>query len=162
MHAHARRVYRILWLALLIASLSSLLFFPLDVLYVSVESGPVLSAERISRGDYVTLSHVSSMYNEPVEEVLSFNGRELELVDVKTTSYGVKEYFRITEGIEKRSFQSVTFMNSSSGQFQLTIKGKAVEGLTLFTDQPVTFGITRQPLAYYLSWRLFGVFPAPN
>jgi len=51
-------------------------------------------------------------------------------------------------------------MNSASGQFQVTIKGKAVEDLSRFADQPITFGITRCPLAYYLSRRLFHIFPS--
>ncbi|MEO0249489.1 MAG: hypothetical protein ABIN58_08105 [candidate division WOR-3 bacterium] len=160
MTIRARRVHRRLSLIILAAALCSLFFFPADVLYVSARPGPVLLVERISRGDYVTLSHMNSLYNELVEEVLTFDGRALELAEVKTASYGVKEYYRITEGIERRSFTSVTFMNSASGQFQLTIKGKAVEALARFMDQPVAFGITRCPLAYYLSWRLFRIFPA--
>ena len=159
MAGRAQRAYRILCLTLLLVALCSLLFFPVDVLIVGAQSAPLLSVDRISKGDSVTLTHVNSMYNEPVEEVLTFDGSDFMLADVKTASYGVKEYYRITEGIEKRAFRRVTFINSASGQFQLTIKGKTVEGLARFVDQSITFGITRQPLAYYLSWRLFGIFP---
>jgi hypothetical protein len=155
----AQRTYRLLGLALLLAALCSLLFFPVDVIFVGAQSAPLLSVDRISKGDSVTLAHVNSIYNERVEELLSFDGSDLMLADVKTASYGVKEYYRITEGIEKRTFRRVTFMNSASGQFQLLIKGRDVEGLSRFADQRITFGITHQPLAYYLSWRLFGIFP---
>jgi hypothetical protein len=158
----ARRAYRVLGLILLLAALCSLLFFPVDVILVSAQPGPLLSVERISKGEGVTLSHVNSMYNEPVEEVLTFDSGALVLADVKTASYGVKEYYRITEGIEKRAFKRVTFVNSASGQFQLTIKGRAVEGLARFIDQPITFGVARPPLAQYLSWRLLGVYPGPR
>lgn len=159
MAVRARRARRLLGLILLLVALCYLLFFPVDVFLVSAQSGPIISVERISKGDSVTLTHVNSMYNEPVEEVLTFSGTDLVLADVKTASYGVREYYRITEGIEKRTLRRVTFMNSASGQFQLLIKGKAAEGLARFTDQPITFAITRQPLAYYLSWRLSGIFP---
>lgn len=159
MAGRARTHYRVLFVALLAAALCSLLFFPVDVIFVTGHPGPILSVERISKGDGVILAHVNSMYNEAVEEVLTFDGREMMLTDVRTPSYAVKEYYRITDGLARRSWRSVTFMNSASGQFQLTVKEKAVEGLARFVDQPITFGITRQPLAYYLSWRLFGIFP---
>jgi len=155
----AQRVYRVLGLMLLLAAPCSLLLLPVDVVLVGAQSGPILFVEHISKGDNVVLSHTNSMYKERVEEALAFDGSDLTLADVKTDSYGVKEYYRITDGLPRRSWRNVTFMNSASGQFQLTIKGKAVEGLSRFIDQPITFGITRQPLAYYLSWRLFDIFP---
>ena len=162
MRTRAQRAYRVLGLMLLLAALCSLLLFPVDLVLVGAQPGPILFVEHMSKGDSVVLSHTNSMYNERVEEALAFDGNELVLADVKTDSYGVKEYYRITDGLPRRSWRNVTFMNSTSGHFQLTIKGKAVEGLSRFTDQTITFAITRQPLAYYFSWRLFGVFPAPD
>jgi len=96
----AQRVYRVLGLMLLLAALCSLLLLPVDVVLVGAQSGPILFVEHISKGDNVVLSHTNSMYMERVEEALAFDGSDLTLADVKTDSYGVKEYYRITDGYQ--------------------------------------------------------------
>ncbi|OPY73547.1 MAG: hypothetical protein A4E64_02540 [Syntrophorhabdus sp. PtaU1.Bin058] len=99
-------------------------FIPIKVIKVATTDGVVRFARMVHDGDTIVLSHINSIYDAKVEEVLRVEGLSLRLADVKTDSYGVKEYYGITEGIKLQSWREIRLYNSGARHFTLTVNGK--------------------------------------
>lgn len=97
---------------------------PVKVINVATTDGVVRFVRMVHDGDTIVLSHINSIYDAKVEEVLRVEGLSLHLAEVKTDSYGVKEYYGITEGIKPQSWREIRFYNSGARRFSLTVNGK--------------------------------------
>jgi len=111
----------IIILLLLIASGG---FIPVKVIKVTTTDGVVRFVRMVHDGDIIVLSHINSIYDAKVEEVLRVEGLSLRLAEVKTDSYGVKEYYGITERIQPRSWGEIRLYNSGARHFTFTVNGK--------------------------------------
>jgi hypothetical protein len=119
------------------------LFYFSPCIELSTERDGVLCVYPVGEGDAVVLSHVNSIYDAPVEEILRVKGGSFELEDVRTPSYGVKEYYGIAEGITRRRWTEFTFHNSSGRSFSLKIGGRPVREVETHRDQPITVRLGR-------------------
>jgi hypothetical protein len=127
------------------------LLFPMTLIVVTPVGLRPLLVQRMAQDDTVTLAHINSIYREPVEEVLKLKGDTLLLDEVRTSSYGVKEYYRITEGIRKIGYKQFRF-NNAHNAFTLAVKGRRVEAVASHPDVAISVQIARRPLVRYLWW----------
>ncbi len=97
--------------------------------------------EQVKDKDEIVISHINSIYDARVEEVLMVEGETLLLKGIDTPSYGVKEYYGITSGFTPRRFSSITFRNTKDRGFFIKINGKKIEKIKDLVNMPVTFEI---------------------
>jgi hypothetical protein len=119
------------------------LFYSSGCIELSTQENGVIAVYPVSEGDTLILSHVNSIYDAPVEEVLRVKDGSLELEDVRTLSYGVKEYYGIAEGITRRRWKEFIFHNSSGRGFSLKIGGRPVREVETHRDQAITVQLGR-------------------
>ncbi len=101
-------------------------------LIITGQQGDILYVQTVRDGDVIKISHINSIYDAKVEEVLSVEGNEFMLKDVNTRSYGVLEYYGITEGLTPRRFSAIIFRNTKDREFSLYINDKKI-GKILYT-----------------------------
>ncbi|MDD5205630.1 MAG: hypothetical protein PHS17_09420 [Desulfobacterales bacterium] len=143
------------WIAVIAGVILAGELYSLQSLEVSTEKNGVIAVHLVQEGETLTLFHVNSIYDAPVEEILRVKNGSLELEEVRTPSYGVKEYYGIAEGITKRKWKEFTFRNSSDRGFSLKIGGRTVPEVETHRDQPVSLRQVRfYPLRrLFTSWR---------
>lgn len=133
----------------LIFAISALMLIPLNVFIVEV-LGKTIFFEKISNNTIVSISHINSIYNAKVEEVFKINGKYFELIDVVTDSYGVKEYYGITEGVAKRRLKKVVFFNGQDRNFVLRVNNNEIKEINKFKEKEITLQIEEMPLFKFL------------
>lgn len=133
----------------LIFAISALMLIPLNVFIVEV-LGKTIFFEKISNNTIVSISHINSIYNAKVEEVFKINGKYFELIDVVTDSYGVKEYYGITEGVAKRRLKKVVFFNGQDRNFVVRLNNKEIKKINKFKEKEITLQIEEMPLFKFL------------
>ena len=106
----------------------------------------------VKDGDLIFLSHINSIYNMKVDEVLRINKSLLELEDVRTKSYGIREYYMITDGFIKRSWNKIRFYNYDKAEFSLNIKDKRVDELEKFRNSYISIEVRETSLLRYFTW----------
>ncbi len=107
-------------------------------LVIAGQKGDMLFIRKVRDGDVIKISHINSIYDAGVEEVLSVEGNELVLRDIKTGSYGVKEYYGITEGLTPRRFTVITFRNTKDREFCLYINDKKIDKISYAINTSLT------------------------
>lgn len=112
-----------------IALIGALLFVPSASLVIYDSGGRQLERASITDGSQVIISHINSIYDARVEEFLELKGGALELVDVKTSSYGVHEYYRTTEGITKNRWTEIILINSSDRNFTIAVDNRRLSSI---------------------------------
>lgn len=127
----------------------ALVAVPVPSIVVTAPEGKRLHVARVGSGDTVRVAHTNSIYDEKVEEVLEVRGERLVVTEVKTPSYGVREYYRITDAPPILSLRSFRFYNTITGRFELWIKGKSVD-LNRCREKLVSVEIYRITLFRYL------------
>jgi len=115
------------------------------------ENGNIIFIDSIKDKDEVVLSHINSIYNAWVEEFMYVEKDELLLKKIKTSSYGVKEYYNITDGFTPRRFSTIVFRNTKEGGFSIKINGRAVEKLKKTVNTSLTIELVKMP-AYLFYW----------
>jgi len=121
-------------------------------LVIKKEDGGIIYIKDIKDGDRIKISHINSIYDAKVEEVLYMEGDSLILKDIKTASYGVKEYYGITEGIVPRSFTAITFRNTKERDFSIEGNSEKVQNIQQARDTALTIEIVLMPVyRYYLT-----------
>lgn len=123
----------------LLVGLSSL-FLPLKFIVVEGTLGRPISFFLVRDGDRIEISHINSIYDSHVNEILRVAGEELEVIRVETHSYGVKEYYGISDGFSPRKYKRITFFNSTERNFSLKVKGKELD-LKRALDDRVTIRV---------------------
>ena len=147
----ARAMKRIVLTLFIACAVIAPLLIPMTLIVVAPVGERPLLVERMAQGDTVTLAHINSIYGEPVEEVLKLKRDTLLLDEVRTPSYGVKEYYRITEGIRTIGYKKFRF-NNAHNAFTLAVKGRRVEAVASHPDVSISVQIARRPLVRYLWW----------
>ncbi len=123
-------------------------------LVIKKEDGDIIYIKDIKDGDRITISHINSIYDAKVEEVLYIEGDSFLMKDIKTASYGVKEYYGITEGIVSRSFTAITFRNTKERDFSIEVNGEKVININEARDNALTIEIIQIPVYRYYSTKL--------
>lgn len=118
------------------------IFLPLKWILVKDGSGRQISFFLAKDGDRIEISHINSIYDANVREILRVVGEELEVISVETESHGVKEYYGISDGFSPRRFRAVTFFNSRERGFRLKVKGEEVD-LKGVLDERVTVSVDK-------------------
>lgn len=114
--------------------------------------GKVLFIEKTKDNDEIIITHINSIYDAKVEEVLFVENGAFLLKDIKTLSYGVKEYYGITNGFIPKRFNSIIFRNTKDRGFSITINGKKVENMDRAMDSSLTLELIYIPIyEYYCS-----------
>lgn len=134
---------------LFIFAISAIMLIPLNVFIIKVLDRTIFF-EKISNKTIVSISHINSIYNAKVEEVFKINGKNFELIDVVTDSYGVKEYYGITEGVAKRSLSKMVFFNGQNRNFVLRVNNKEVKEINKFKEKEITLRIEEMPIFKFL------------
>lgn len=146
---------KLTWVAVVVTVASVLtgslyLFFP--CVELSTEDAGVVGLYPVDEGETVILSHVNSIYDSPVQEILAVRDGVFELEEVKTTSYGVKEYYGIAEGIHRRSWKEIRFRNSADRGFSLRIGTRLVKEVGMHRNKTITLRLRRfYPVRHLLS-----------
>lgn len=118
----------------------------------------ILYLKKIKNKDEVIISHINSIYDARVDEVLMINGETFLLKEIKTPSFGVKEYYNITNGFTPRVFTSITFRNTKDREFSIRINEKKVEIIEKSLDMPLTLRIMKIPFYVYCWIKLNSMF----
>lgn len=129
------------------------LFLPIKTLVIDVD-GRVVFVSMIKNGDTVSLSHINSIYNQEVDEILKIDGNNFLLSDIITKSYGIKEYYGITENITHRKFKQIKFFNGKDRNFTLKIDTRKVEMINRYKEQELTFYVKEISLLKFLKLML--------
>jgi hypothetical protein len=119
---------------ILLSIIFCLSLFPIKCVVITNQNGTIIHLRVVKDGNLIFLSHINSIYNMKVDEVLRINKSSLELEDVRTKSYGIREYYMITEGFIKRSWNKIRFYNYDKAEFSLNIKDKRVDELEKFRN----------------------------
>jgi hypothetical protein len=98
-------------------------------LVVSDGQGRALEKVRIVEGSRIVLSHFNSIYDQRVDEVLELRGGMMKLVEVKTPSQGVKEYYLPIGEVGDHRWRELYLQNSEDRNFVLSVEGKRVAAL---------------------------------
>lgn len=104
-----------------------LLFFRIQLLFVSVDGKNTIYTRHVRDGDLIEIGHVNSIYEKEVREVLRVNKGYMELIDVITDSFGVREYYRLEDEPKGRKWRSIKFINSKGRNFYLKIDGREID-----------------------------------
>ncbi|MDD5008004.1 MAG: hypothetical protein PHU49_09185 [Syntrophorhabdaceae bacterium] len=129
-------------------------FIPVKVITITTVDGVARLVKMVHDGDTIMLSHINSIYDAKVEEVLRVEGLNFCLAEVKTDSYGVKEYYGITEGIQPRSWKEIRFYNSAVRHFSLAVNDKEFN-IRKFTDSLLIIKLQKTRLHKYFSLLIF-------
>jgi hypothetical protein len=127
----------------------SVLFVPVKCFVVRAQDNSLIFIDIAGNDDVVALSHINSIYDERVNEILKVKGFFLQLADVETSSYGIREYYGITEGIQKRQWKRIRFYNSTDRVFSLAINNNDIR-LMQFRDSYISIEVSRYLFAGYL------------
>ena len=127
----------------------SVLFVPVKCFVVRVQDNSLIFIDIAGNDDVVALSHINSIYDERVNEILKVKGFFLQLADVETSSYGIREYYGITEGIQKRQWNRIRFYNSTDRVFSLAINNNDIR-LMQYRDSYISIEVSRYLFAGYL------------
>lgn len=127
-----------------------LFFYKVNCLLIRENTGDVIFIKKILENDEIVLSHINSIYDAKVEEVFNIEGDMLVLKEIRTSSYGVKEYYGITDGMIKRQFSTITFRNTKDREFSLRINKEKIKNIDVFVDTPVTIELKKIPTIRYL------------
>lgn len=134
---------------LLIFAISALMLIPLNVFIIEVFEKKIF-LKKISDNTIVSISHINSIYNANVEETFKINGKYFELIDVVSDSYGVKEYYGITEGVIKRKLNNIVFFNGLDRNFVLRLNNKEVREINKYKEKEITLQIEEMTLFKFL------------
>ncbi len=96
--------------------------FEIELLLVRSEEGDLIYIALVQEGDLIELGHINSIYEKEVKEILKVKDGHMELVDVLTESYGVKEYYLLDDNIGERRWKTIQFRASRSRGFSLKVK----------------------------------------
>jgi hypothetical protein len=107
---------------------------PLKCIVICTDDGVARVVKFVENGDTVRLSHINSIYDTEVTEILEVDKDRFRLLDVETTSYGVREYYGITDGVHERSWKKISFYNSKGRQFSLLVNTSKVDILKKYSD----------------------------
>jgi len=144
------RPSRNILILLILTFFSAISFLFLDTakcLIIKGQQGDILYIQTVRDGDAIKISHINSIYDAGVQEILSVEGNELILKDIKTKSYGVMEYYGITEGLTPRRFASITFRNTKDREFSLHINDKKIEKVSYAIN--ITLMIELKQMHFY-------------
>lgn len=125
------------------------IIFPLKFVTVSDFRGRPIALFLVREGEIIEISHINSIYDCYVKEVLRVSGKALEVISVETESHGVREYYGISDGFTPRRYEKITFFNSKDREFSLRVKGKEIE-LWRTVDQRVTIDVFYGSLVSFL------------
>lgn len=95
----------------------------------------LITIKKLQEGDIIVLSHINSIYDAEVKEVFKVRKNFFVLKDVDTSSWGVKEYYGIADGIPERRFYKISFRNTSGRNFTLRINRENIEEISRFRDR---------------------------
>jgi len=143
-----RLYYRIFIYSIIIFIIFFLI--PIRCLVMKGGDGEIIYLKNIRDGDVIIFSHINSIYDAPVDEILVVNGENLILKDIKTQSYGVKEYYQITEKISPRSFKGIILRNSKDRDFSVTVNGDSVNKLKEVSDKSINIALQYMTVSKYL------------
>ncbi len=109
---------------------------PVNYLIVKeVAKDEVIALKKLRQKDIVILSHINSIYDAEVKEIFEVRNNFLVLKDVDTSSWGVKEYYGIADGLPERRFSKIIFRNTGRRGFTFSINGKNVEKISECKDR---------------------------
>jgi hypothetical protein len=129
---------------------------PLKCIVIRTDDGVARFVKFVESGDTVRLSHINSIYDAEVTEILEVDKDRFRLLDVETTSYGIREYYGITDGVHERSWKKISFYNSAGRQFSLLVNRSEVGILKKYSDAYLSmeigsFGFVRYVLLLFRS-----------
>lgn len=113
------------------------------------ENKNIIFIDSVKDKDEVVLSHNNSIYNAWVEEFMYVEKDTLILKHINTSSYGVKEYYNITDGFTPRSFTCIVFRNTKERGFSIKINGKAVEKIKKTVNTSLVIELVKMPIYRY-------------
>lgn len=122
---------------------STALLVPLPWLVIYDAQGNAIYRKWAREGMPVVLSHVNSIYDARVDEILELKGDSLVLKDVQTKSYGVKEYYQIADGITIHAWKNIHLYSGADRDFTLTIDGRAVEVMNEYKNTHLSIQVLR-------------------
>ncbi|MDW8001902.1 MAG: hypothetical protein RMJ39_04435 [Deltaproteobacteria bacterium] len=125
------------------------LFLETEIILVRVSPGKTIYYTSVKDGDTLELSHVNSIYEREVKEVLRVERGYIELSEVITDSYGVKEYYLLDNFETKRGWKVIRLRNTEERNFSLKIKDRSV-GIEKYADMSIEIEIRRAFFAYGL------------
>lgn len=103
------------------------LLLEIETVSVRTDKKELIYLTFVKDGSVIELSHINSIYDAPVNEILMVNDSHFELVSVSTPSFGVKEYYLMDDLPKKRRYEAIRFFNSKERNFSLKIKGKNLD-----------------------------------
>jgi len=109
---------------------------PVNYLIVKeVAKDEVIALKKLRQKDIVILSHINSIYDAEVKEIFEVRNNFLVLKDVDTSSWGVKEYYGIADGLPERRFSKIIFRIPVGGVLHLASMEKNVEKISECKDR---------------------------
>jgi len=106
-----------------------------SLMFKEATKSELIAIKKLKEGDILVLSHINSMYNAEVKEVFEVRKGFFVLKGVDTSSWGVKEYYGIADGIPERRFSKIPFRNTIGRNFTLNINGENMEEISKFRDR---------------------------
>jgi hypothetical protein len=123
---------------------------PRRCIVIRTDDGVARFVKFVQNGDTVRLSHINSIYDAEVTEILEVDKDRFRLLDVETISYGVREYYGITDGVQERSWKKISFYNSKGRQFSLLVDNSKVDILKKYSDAHLSMEIGNFSIIGYL------------
>ncbi len=105
------------------------LLSPLTSLAIYNPGGRELERVYLTEGSQVVISHINSIYDARVDELLELKDGALELTNVKTASHGVHEYYRTDDRSTKHRFTEISLINSADREFAIVVNKKRLNAI---------------------------------